>query len=1823
MGFKSHLVNKLKASLTKHKFALIFLLASCVVSTTSAQNMFYHLLGINAYPDFTWTGLGGDSNWSNNLNWNGNIVPGASNTAHFIGPACTTHCNATVNSNVSVAGVDIQSTYTGTITQASAATVTIGSSGWTQTAGTFIGSDANVTFNGDFNVTGGTYTATSATTLNMASLNWIGGTFNHNSGSLVIKTWAGSTRTLNFGTVIVNNLKFTSGPSFDNNTWNIAGNITVNGLYNLEDAGSITKSFISGGTFYLKGDVTSSGNYITVYRNRSTYKIAGSTNQTITGSATSGLSNLEIISTGGTVTFSSAFANVGNFKYTSGTVVMPTDFIQTVEWTYTGLIDPGALVFNNYQVNRGCDFDLATYTIVSTVKINGNLNFNSIAGCGGQPTISGSNFEVKGDITSTINMLGTSGVRALGSGNQTISGTGYIPKLEIASTGGTVTISGTPIIRYSFTYTSGSVVATGSTVSFNAPFGQAFPLTPGPIVFDNVTFLSATGNDGIIFNLGGATLIVNGNLWLSQPSGGTKSSINNGTITVGKNLTEDGGGGVGFLGTAAIQLVGTNAATVNIVYTIPGGTLTSSKSATTATLTRAANLSFAGQDMTIDNGTFNLAGFNLGVNDVFTLGPNGKLLCNGGTVTAATYVIQGQVLCPLSLGIAWTGLAGDHLWTTAGNWTNNTIPGASDIALFDSACTGANCNATINGNISVKGIILNSTYTGTVTQGAGNTFTVGTSGWIQQAGSFVGGNSAITQNGPFVLSGGSFTATSGTMTVNANYTVSGIPTFTHNSGTVAFLGSGTLTVTPSTVDYYNVTFAGFTASYDLIGTMNILGTLSAGKTSVTTYTINLGTLLAKGDVALINNGYMGTALLKIAGSTNQTVTGVANAKMMSIEIASTGGTVTFAGTITCAANFTYTSGVVNAGTSTLQFVGDAAVVIKPGTVTYNNVTIAGYLAVIDLSAATMTVGGTLTMGKTSFTSYSVNNGTLLALGDVVFNNNGYFGTVQIKVAGSTNQTISGISTAAVPSLEIASTGGIVTLSGMIELWNNYTYTSGVVDAGTSTLVFYGDTTTHQIKPGPVAYYNVSILGYTALFDFNGQTMTINGDLQMGRSAGGASFTVNNGTLLLKGNASFINNGYYGTILIKVAGSTNQTITGISSSAIPSFEIASTGGIVTLSGTLVFISNYVYTSGTLATGTSSVNFNGGGNLNLTAGPFPYYDVSFNAGNASYAITDTLTVNNTLTIGKGSGSAYYLDTGTIIANKDVVFNQNGYYGSATLTMAGSTAGTLNIGSTAASLSTTIVVNKSGGASVALAGNSSVSTAGQDFTISAGILDLNGYDFNVVDVLTVASGATLKCNGGEFTSGSLVNNGTVNCPGFSTYSFNWTGAAADGNFSTATNWSGGVTPAATDIAVFQDTYCGANCNATINTSSSVKGVQLLSPYTGTLTQAAGQTLTVGTRGWKQLAGTFVGGNSVMTINSKFTLTAGSFTSTSNVLNLNIPVIAINPAATFNHNNGTVTLNENSNWNTIAHNFGSKTLYNLNVIGNGTIANASTITVLNNFLIDHSGYASKFKGQVDLYGNMTVNNQEDGTYLAVRFLGSANQTVTTTGVAGAGSTNVGHPIFQKTGGTVTFTGDQIFSGVEYISGTVSLPVAGTTKIIHNSNPDCWAVDTVIPGPIQFANVNYGNCGPTSITGTLSVNGNLYIDTVNAAAAVRNGKFQVTGNYTLNRDENVGSSTDIEMIGSSNATIISNGQINPGNLTISKTAGAVVNMGSAVTVRNGNSGVRLASGTLNQLGYTMTIGDAVGTNNKLTLEAGTVVNQGGGTLTYEALVNNGGVINP
>ena len=136
--------NGLKDSLKKRgkKGILIRFLIALVLGSTFMFVFSGHSQGAVK----CWTGGGADNNWYTALNWKGGSAPTASDIAEFdnvtdcpIGTYPNANKNMTIGTNIGWAGISIVS-YSGTISTSGTATVTLGTSGFSQADGTFTAS---------------------------------------------------------------------------------------------------------------------------------------------------------------------------------------------------------------------------------------------------------------------------------------------------------------------------------------------------------------------------------------------------------------------------------------------------------------------------------------------------------------------------------------------------------------------------------------------------------------------------------------------------------------------------------------------------------------------------------------------------------------------------------------------------------------------------------------------------------------------------------------------------------------------------------------------------------------------------------------------------------------------------------------------------------------------------------------------------------------------------------------------------------------------------------------------------------------------------------------------------------------------------------------------------------------------------------------------------------------------------------------------------------------------------------------------------------------------------------------------------------------------------------------------------------------------------------------------------------------------------------------------------------------------------------------------------------------------------------------------------
>lgn len=533
-------------------------------------------------------------------------------------------------------------------------------------------------------------------------------------------------------------------------------------------------------------------------------------------------------------------------------------------------------------------------------------------------------------------------------------------------------------------------------------------------------------------------------------------------------------------------------------------------------------------------------------NFYFVAGATGSLPI---TASATSYKSVTQSETISTNPFVWTGNGGNANWATAGNWSGGAAPGAANVAVFDGSCV-SNCSPTIAAAINVGGVRLAAGYVGTVTQNSSVNLTLGSSGWVQLAGTFVGssGANAIDISGDWALVGGNYTSTAGTLRVNGSvFKVSGSPTFAHNGGTLQFnQGWGYHpSITPGSVTYNHVTFSGNESFYNLNGgTMTIAGNLTIANPSSANYgSISSGTLLVSGNVSAPAYGYTQSSggLIKLAGNASgQTITGASTASFLPLTIDTGTNPVTLSGTIRIdQGNYTVVSmGTLTATGSTLAIAADGpSATVTPGSGTYGNVTIeqAWNGTIINVSG-TWNVGGALSL----LGQNHINGGTINAYGDIVTSTYLYGGSTTVVVAGNASgQTISGTTAgAALPHLTIAAGSNNVTLSGTVTLGGNFTYTSGNLIATGSTLVFDPGCGGVTIAPGSIVYNNVQFM--TAGCSFTGDTLS--GTLNVG-----GNLTINTdhqiqaGTLAVAGNLT-MSSLQGGSASITFNGSSAQTVT---------------------------------------------------------------------------------------------------------------------------------------------------------------------------------------------------------------------------------------------------------------------------------------------------------------------------------------------------------------------------------------------------------------------------------------------------------------------------------------------------------------------------------------------------------------------------------------------------------------------------------------------------------------------------------------------------------
>ncbi|MBL7889603.1 MAG: hypothetical protein JNL24_08625, partial [Bacteroidia bacterium] len=505
------------------------------------------------------------------------------------------------------------------------------------------------------------------------------------------------------------------------------------------------------------------------------------------------------------------------------------------------------------------------------------------------------------------------------------------------------------------------------------------------------------------------------------------------------------------------------------------------------------------------------------------------------------------LICTYNLSLfaatkTWTGSINSN-FNVGANWSPAGAPGVSDVALFDGT-SAVNCD--LNVNVSVQGITIASTYSGVITQLAGNTIIIGTGGFSQAGGTFVGGNSNITINstGLYSLSGGSFTSTSGILVITGTRSASQ-NLFTHSSGTFVH-NSGTVTINPNQNSGANAVY-----TIDILPTTSFYNFTINGTTSWGTSTIATGA----GDVVIADNDLT---------HTDGIISGTFEVKNnLIIGAGSDGGlgTITFSGT----GAQTYSVAAGSPRTCKIAVNKSSGGVTPAGGTT--NFYMQGFTQTLgDFTAPTgiMNVGGTLQTTQTIYShvagTFTHNNGTVTLAPnqssganavytiDILPTTSFYNFTINGTTSWGTSTIATGAGDVVIADNDLTHTDGII--SGTFEVKNNLIIGSGS-DGGLGTITFSGTgAQTYSVAAGSPRTCKIAVnkssggvtpaggttnfymQGFTqTLGDFTAPTgiMNVGGTLQTTQtiySHVAGTFTHNNGTVTLAPNQSSGANAVY-------------------------------------------------------------------------------------------------------------------------------------------------------------------------------------------------------------------------------------------------------------------------------------------------------------------------------------------------------------------------------------------------------------------------------------------------------------------------------------------------------------------------------------------------------------------------------------------------------------------------------------------------------------------------------------------------------------------------
>jgi len=1740
----------------------------------------------------TWTGSGGNSNWSTAGNWNNGAITSGENILINLTTAATTDdVSYTIGTlTLSNAGDsislnnNIQTTVTGNISNAG--TITFNAAG--NVTGLFINNSLTLSGSGtiDLTTSNGNYTGylygtagavlttssssniVGAGTVGNGQLNFINsGTMNANiSGQTLLvnpDACSGCTNT-NSGT-----LEATGGGALAlyGSTWtNTGGTIKASGTgsaVNLENSvtingGTLTTSTggvingVSGYGVFLN-NVTNAGNY--VLQNNNATEISGTLTNT------------------GTITLDAA-GNATQLYLTGNTTLSGsgTVTLTSTNNNWTGYVDGvvGSVLTNQSTINGWGTVGNGQIQIANAS--NGVINSN----------LSGGNITVNPLTSVTSTNAGL--MEATNGGTLTMSNGTW------TNTGGTIEAqTGSAVnLNSSVSITGGTLESVG-TGSVNSISGYSVFLTGLTLAGNyNVQNNGTTEISGTITNNGTITLQGAGNvtdLYVNPAGSNSATLAGTGTIVLGStnnNYTDyiygaSGGSltidqqisGAGNIGNGALTMINNSTINANLGPTITAAVLTIQPGAggmTNNAILEATN----GGTLVLSSasgGSFtNGASGTIEAVGVDGLGnPSTVLLESSASITNGTLTTSGGGIIAVATGhvASLTNVTNSGTLNVQNNGqlqVNGTITNNGTItlqALGNSTFLYAPTNVTLTGTGSVVMSSANSNYTNVIEGASGVTFTndetISGAGTIQSL-AFVNNGTVNANVSGFGITLQSFTSATNTKTMEAT-----------NGGTLAFNGSswnnagGTITAqTGSAVELLNsTTITG--------GTLTSVGTgqvyIASGYTAFLTGLTNSGTLNVQNNAQLDSSGTItnnGTITLQAAGNTTYfyapsttTLTGTGTLVMSSANN-------NYTGLVLIASGQTLTNDETITGAGTIE----QGTFVNNGTI---NANVSGFgLTLQQFSTATNTKtmeatnGGTLAFNGASWTN---TGGTITAqTGSAVELYNG------TTITGGT-LTTSGSGQIFVPGGYLATLSGL-TNSGTINVNNNAQLglTGAITNSGTITLQGAGNTTYLFIN-GAVTLNGSGIVNLSSTN--NNYTNAIYGQ---GTAPTLTSFnTIEGAGNLGSSNMGFTNKG---TLDANVAGQnlainvdssgftnyngTTHTLTGgnyIANGGNITFASGGTTGITTLSA------NVTEENGGQILDTSNSNANALAKLTsitstgaLTIGGVAFTDAgSFsNAGSLTILSGESFTVGSLTQISGGSLTAgtYVLDANLNLSGANQTITTN----ATNLTLAGGTIENANstnaLGGLAFNTKTLTIAGTS----------NAVTTTAASFS-NTGTLTINGSDSFTAGNLTQISSHTLS-------AGTYVLGGNLD---LTTAGISITTNSAILTLQGGTINSNGVNAlSALATNTSKLTIAGSANNVSTSAASFSN--------TGTLTINSGDSFTATTL--TQLTGA----------NNNKTLTAGTYVLAGN-LDLTTSGLTITKnSATLTLQGGTINSNGVNALSALATNTGKLTI-------GGTANNISTS-------------AASFSNT----GTLTINSGDSFTAPALTQISGSTLTAGTYALAGNLDLTATANITTNSA-NLTLEGGSIKTGstndlANLNTNTNSLTLASNANFTAAGNFTNSGALTINKGStftLTGSNVLTNLSAGTLASGTYTVGGTLQLTSANGGITTNAANLTLTGTAakindgTSNALAGFATNTGTFALASSATFTTAGNFTNSGTVTIAK--------GTKLTIGGTNNTYTQSAGTTN-LDGTLAGGNATVTGGLF---------QGAGTVSKNLTIGGGG----